>query len=361
MKNIIHILLLLSLLTFFPGCEEEKNDITRENNTAILPLGDLLDELRNLRDISVYGSREGMFPAESREILNEAMSDLAAVILRIHDGDNVSQQEIEAAIAAANASMTAFNATIRSEDLPVPAELFVDGIDGNGYINFGVNADYSIFGDPNNQQFTVELWFKQTKQTGFGVILSTFYEDNTSRYGWMINHWNNNMRMAYSMNTKEPLIEPAGGYNTLNEWVHLAAVYNDNGVDGEMDGENPVFAKYYINGQEVSRKTKPVGKYYAGNGLSNFPMVGFAALTSTGQPFRQISGYMKDVHIWRSAKSGEEITQLMTREVEVTGSEDDLVCGWSFDVEPRDSSKIPDLTRKYFASLHGEYEWREIN
>lgn len=360
MKNIINLLLILSILTFFQGCDEEKNEMIRENNTTILPLGDILDELRDMRDESVYGSREGMYPAESREILNNAMNDVAVVILRIHSGESVSQHEIEAAIAAARVSMTIFTATIRTEDLPVPAELYVDGIDGQGYIDFGVNADYSIFGDNNNQQFTIELWFKQTKETGFGVILSTFYEDNTSRYGWMINHWNNNMRMAYSMNTREPLIEPSGSYNTLNEWVHLAAVYDDNGVDGEMDGENPVFAKYYINGQEVSRKTKPAGKYYAGNGLSNFPMIGFAALTTDGQLFRRISGYMKDVHIWSTAKSGEEIFKIINREVEVTGSEDDLICGWSFDVEPRDSSNIPDLTKKYFATLYGEYEWRTI-
>lgn len=360
MKRVINILFLLTLLLALPHCAEEKNEMVRENNTAILPLGDALEQLKQLRDGSVYGGREGMYPGESKVILSDAMNELSQVILRIHNGESVSPQETEAAIAASKAAMEAFKATVRTEDQPVPAELFVDGIDGGGYINFGINADYSIFGDPNNQQFTVELWFKQTKQTGFGAILSTFYEGN-DRYGWMINHWNNNMRIAYSMNTYEPLIEPAGGYNTLNEWVHLAAVYNDNGVDGEMDGENPVFAKFYINGNEVSRKTKPAGKYYAGNGLSSFPMIGFAALTSDGQPFRRISGYMKDMHIWRTAKSGDDVQKIMNREIVVTGSESDLVCGWSFDAAPRDNSKIPDMTKKYFASLHGKYEWIEID
>lgn len=360
MKRVIYILFAISLLGAFQGCTEEKNDIARENNTLILPLGDALDALKKERDNSVYGGKKGMFPSESREILNNAMSELADVILRIHNGESVTQSEIDTAISASQVAVQSFRATVRTEDVPVPAELFVDGIDGGGYIDFGVQSDYSIFGDPNNQEFTIELWFKQTKATGFGVILSTFYE-GSERYGWMINHWNNRMRMAYSMNTREPLIEPGAAYNTLNQWVHLAAVYNDNGVDGDMDNGRPVFAKFYINGVMVSQMTKPDGKFYAGNGLSNFPMIGFAALSSDLQPIRRISGYMKHMHIWKTAKSESELHTLMNGEVAVTGMEPDLVCGWSFDAAPIDNSKIRDLTGKFSASLHGKFEWIETD
>lgn len=358
MRKIACIFLLLTLLVF-PNCTEEKNEIGRENNSTILPLGNVLDELLRLRDESVFGSREGMYPVESREILEDALNDLSSVILRVHAGETVSQQEMDAAIARSEASMEAFKATVRVEDLPVPAELYVDGIGGGGYIDFGFVPEYSKFGEPGDQQFTVELWFKLTELTGFGVIVSTFYEAS-ARYGWMINYWNGHMRMAYAMNTYEPLIEPAAGFNRLNEWVHVAAVYNDNGVDGEMDGGQPVFAKFYINGNLASRHTKPAGKHYRENELSNVPMIGFAGYTSDLNRFRPMSGYMKDFHIWNSAKSEVEIRQIMHQEVEVTGSEEDLVCGWSFDVAPKDNSQIKDLTGQYNASLHGEFEWIEV-
>lgn len=359
MKRIINILLLISLLGF-SYCTEEKNEVIRENNETILPLGEALQKVKQVKDNSVYGGKIGMYPSESKAILEEAMTKISAVILKLHSGESVSQSEIEASISASEASIAAFKATVRTEDLAIPAELYVDGIDGQGYIDFGVNSDFSKFGDPNNQQFTVELWFKQTKETGFGVIISTFFE-TSERYGWMINHWNGNMRMAYSMNTREPLIEPAGSFSRLNEWVHISAVYNDKGVDGEMDGENPVFAKFYINGKLVARNTKPAGKYYRPNELSNAPMIGFAGLTDQLTHFRRMSGFMKDVHIWKTAKSEDEIVNIMNKETEVTGTEEDLVCGWSFDSAPKDNSQIKDLTGKYSASLHGKYEWIEIN
>lgn len=342
------------------ACSEEKNGDIRVENTEIRSIGKVMAELRQIRDTAVYGKFKGMYPEESKDILNKAIKQLADLILSLHQGEVVPTETKDNSIANAYEAMKTFKATVRTEDEKAPAaELFVDGIDGNGYINFGVQPAYSSFGEADNQQFTVELWFKQAKPTNFGCILSTFYENSENRFGWMMNTWNGHLRMSYSL-TSRGLIEPAKAYKVLNKWIHLAAVYNDKGVDGEMENGKPVFLKFYLNGEEVSRMVKPDGRSYVSNPLDNCPMIGFAGVTSDGKLFRRLSGYMKDIHIWNKTKTPTEIADIMNKKITVSGSEPDLVCGWSFDAEPRDSKKIIDLTNRYYASVEGSYEWREI-
>ena len=56
------------------------------------------------------------------------------------------------------------------------------------------------------------------------------------------------MRMTYGMGFND-LMEPAFGFATVNEWVHLAVVTDETGVDGEMNGGRPVMTKMYMNGE----------------------------------------------------------------------------------------------------------------
>lgn len=69
---------------------------------------------------------------------------------------------------------------------------------------------------------------------------------------------------------------------------------------------------------------------------------------------------MKHIHIWSTAKTGEEIQKLFSGETEVTGEEPDLICGWALNSIPKDNNNIKDLTGKYTAKLIGAYQWNEI-
>ena len=42
--------------------------------------------------------------------------------------------------------------------------------------------------------------------------------------------------MTYGMGFND-LMEPAFGFATVNEWVHLAVVTDETGVDGEMEAD----------------------------------------------------------------------------------------------------------------------------
>lgn len=88
--------------------------------------------------------------------------------------------------------------------------------------------------------------------------------------------------MTYGMGFND-LMEPAFGFATVNEWVHLAVVTDETGVDGEMNGGRPVMTKMYMNGELKLSTTshQDASKPYASND-SNVPMVAFGGMSATG-------------------------------------------------------------------------------
>jgi hypothetical protein len=363
MKKGIYYIIFICLSAFLSAslisCTEEKNEIVREKNVDIETLGVSLNELKEVRDNSIYGIIKGNYPEESKEILNTAMATIANLIFKIDAGENVSQDAIAQAAVIASAAIAEFRATVRTESVMFPAELFVDGND-DGFIDFGANADYSRFGDDGNQEFTVELWVKfKTMPGGIGAVVSTFIENGGVRCGWMVNMINGDyFRMTYTQNVEHGLWEPGDGFSDPNRWVHVAAVYKDGGVDGE----NGVIAKYYENGvlKNTINNNDP-GRYYNpadDNRFQLLPMIAFAQHTSDGSLTRKSQGYIKHFHIWKTAKSENEIKNLMDGTTAVTGQEPDLVCGWKFDYTVEDDTNIMDLTGKYTATVRGKHEWQ---
>jgi hypothetical protein len=155
------------------------------------------------------------------------------------------------------------------------------------------------------------------------------------------------------------LWEPGDGFTRLNEWAHIAAVYCDSGVDGDMNGTNPVVIKYYING-ELKRTVEngnPGSVYYSAADDKGKAMTAFVQFDKNGNRNREVEGYIKDFRIWKSAKSQAQINDLMNKAVTVTGNESDLVCAWSFDSTVENDKAIPDLTGNYTASVQGNYQW----
>lgn len=369
MKNIgvnhytAQIFLAFILLILLLSCSEERNNFQRERNADIELLGAALTELKTLKEGAKYGPSKGYYPEESKEILDDAMAELGRLIIKIDGGETVSQSEIEQSIVNADNAIKEFQATIRTENLVYPAELYVNGQEG-GYIDFGNSDEYLSFGDPQERAFTVELWVKLTSRPdGIGSVVSTFVENGGIRRGWMLNIINGNfLRMTYAKKAEHGLWEPGNGFNDLGKWSHIAAVYDDNGVDGEMENGYPVVAKYYVDGVLKSKIVRGDGAedYYGGNdnNLLDLPMIAFAQFNIDGSLTRKSQGYIKHFHIWKSAKSEQELNSIMNNPQEVTGDEPDLVCGWPFNTTVEDSQNIKDLTGRHTAEIKGGYEWQ---
>lgn len=356
---------LLAVLLGLTACSKDsKKEETRPTDPNVEKLDDYVKNLTALRDTSVYGTYTGMYPQESKEILTPVISEANKLILLIKYGDTQpSQADIEQCYVKLEKAGTDFKASKRTEDAVIAAELFVNGMNG-GYIDFGSSPEYSIFGDPGSQQFTVETWFKFTNINGFGAAITTFYENGGSRVrkGWMINHFDNQrLRMSYSMSAYDNMLEPGAdlpmsGFG--NTWVHFAAVYSDNGFNGERDGNGSLIViKVYRNGDLVGTATKRNSNdRYVGNDLP-VSMTAFLEIRSDGSTTRKIAGYIKDFHIWKTAKTREEINQLKNKEITVSGTETDLACGWDFSKTVRDDNNIRDLTGRHSARIIGEHRW----
>ncbi|MBK5722058.1 DUF4972 domain-containing protein [Dysgonomonas sp. Marseille-P4677] len=348
----------------FSSCTEEKNDTIRDRNPQIETLGASLTELKTLREESKYGTIKGQYPEESKVILNDAMAVLGRLILDIDEGKSTSQSEIDQAITNAQKAIDNFKASVRTETVLFPAELYVNGDDG-GYIDFGTSDDYIKFGEPRNRAYTVELWLKfRTMPGGIGAVVSTFLEDNGVRCGWMVNVINGDyLRMTFAQKEQHKLWEPGDGFGEANKWIHVAVVYNDKGVDGEMEDGKPVVAKYYANGvlkNRVVNGESYTGNYYGANdnNLPNLPMIAFAQYETNGNKTRKSQGYIKHFHIWKTSKSEADIKALMNGTTKVTGKEADLACGWAFDETVEDDQNIKDLTGKHTAAVKGKYQWQ---
>lgn len=248
----------------------------------------------------------------------------------------------------------------------MPLNCWSTGKNG-GYINFGVHPEYSSFGEQGQQAFTVEFWVKLTDVdeylNSFVFLLSTFTDDDTKdheRKGWAVNSHFGRLRMTYGIGYSD-LFEPGFSFSTLNQWVHVAVVTNENGVDGEVRDGIPVMTKIYVNGQlMLSERGRDDRLPYTPND-KEVAMVAFTGLSATANRIgeKSTNGCMRHLHIWKSAKTQAEIQHLMDTPESVTGSESDLVCGWTLNKTVSDNNNIKDLTGKFSARLIGDFQWVE--
>lgn len=345
------------------SCSDDDDNVLKVDTVAFISqLTDYQNQLETLRDGSQYGNKTGMYPEESRDILELVLIQIKKSIRQIENGEetNPSQEKVDELIQAAKKAMEDFKATVIIEYVSVAAELYVDG-QNDGYIDFGASENYSKFGNTGKQVFTVELWVKLKYTSGFGSVVDVFIEDSPGHYrkGWVINNFDNKrLRMSLGMDNWG-LLEPGIDFSTTEKWVHFAAVINEKGVDGDVNSEGkPIVVKVYMNGELKDQATGLDGNPYNPNDLGT-SMIAFRHMGGNLGMTNdwKLSGYIKHFHLWKSAKSQGEIKKLMNEEIKVTGQEDDLVCGWEFDATVEDDTNIPDLTGKYSAKLLGEYKW----
>lgn len=328
----------------------------------------LVTNLTSLRDGATYGELKDNYPVSSKAMLDEEIAYLEETIAKLKEGGKkLADSEADRIIREAYQIEKDFKATKRAEDfLPVSAELLINGKNG-GYIDFGVHPEYSAFGEQGKQVFTVEFWVKLTDLddylNSFVFLLSTFTDDDTKdheRKGWAVNNHFGRLRMTYGISYSD-LFEPGFSFSTLNQWVHVAVVTNENGVDGEIRDGIPVMTKIYVNGQlMLSERGRDDRLPYTSND-KEVAMVAFTGLSATGSRVgeKSTNGCMRHLHIWKSAKTQADIQHLMDSPEDVTGSEADLVCGWTFNKTVSDNNNIKDLTGKFSAKLVGDFQWVE--
>lgn len=364
--------MLVQVLAFISCSDDDDNSgwptDTDKTEIFIERFTTLVTNLTSLRDGATYGELKDNYPVSSKAMLDEEIAYLEETIAKLKEGGKkLADSEADRIIREAYQIEKNFRATKRAEDfLPVSAELLINGKNG-GYIDFGVHPEYSAFGEQGKQAFTVEFWVKLTDLddylNSFVFLLSTFTDDDTKdheRKGWAVNSHFGRLRMTYGISYSD-LFEPGFSFSTLNQWVHVAVVTNENGVDGEIRDGIPVMTKIYVNGQlMLSERGRDDRLPYTPND-KEVAMVAFTELSATGSRVgeKSTNGCMRHLHIWKSAKTQADIQHLMDSPEDVTGSEADLVCGWTFNKTVSDNNNIEDLTGKFSAKLIGDFQWVE--
>lgn len=371
--NWVAIVFMMLQMLAFTSCSDDDDNSgwpTETDKTEIFieRFSTLVTNLTALRDGATYGELKDNYPVSSKAMLDDEIAYLEETIAKLKEGNKkLADSEADRIIREANQIEKNFRATRRTEDfLPVAAELLVNGKNG-GYIDFGVHPEYSAFGEQGQQAFTVEFWVKLTDVdeylNSFVFLLSTFTDDDTKdheRKGWAVNSHFGRLRMTYGISYSD-LFEPGFSFSTLNQWVHVAVVTNENGVDGEIRDGIPVMTKIYVNGQlMLSERGRDDRLPYTPNDRE-VSMVAFTGLSATANRIgeKSTNGCMRHLHIWKSAKTQAEIQHLMDTPESVTGSESDLVCGWTLNKTVSDNNNIKDLTGKFSARLIGDFQWVE--
>ena len=337
----------LGAILLFVGCQHDFTPPELDFSQLFI----IKEQMQQRLDECEEGEMDGQYPASSFDYLEAALDDLNFGISKARAGALILQFEVDNYVLAAQKALDDFDASIiKIVPVGTPAELYVNGIDHKGWIDFGSSTDYL-----GGSKFTVEFWVKNDEgfiEFSYGSLLSTFKTgtDASNRFaGWAASYNGiTNSQIRFHISTDNPDFMQSlptivtGAPQTWGEWWHYAAVW---------DADND-YLGLYINGEE--RASMVVTDNLVPN--ENDPRMW--AFVEPLDNSRCMAGYMKNLRLWNKALTKEEINQMMTTEVE--GTEEGLLCAWDFDVKPEDDTAIPDKTGKHTAKLEGVYKWVEI-
>ncbi|MFT4093023.1 MAG: DUF4972 domain-containing protein [Niabella sp.] len=379
MKKIYNLFLCICctlVLMQFTSCSEEKHKFMEAfeiEDSYTTGLDTLISSMTQLAENSDYGTKAGQYPAESRAILTDAISNANRYILLIkYQNPSPSDSEKQRYISEINKAIDKFKNSIRTEDAEtIPAELFVDGKTTQSYIDFGRSKDYTVFGETGSQSFTIELWVKIQEHSSYdnSIFLSTFFSNSTNQWrnGWMM-YWRNSGNGIYrvtwggilSASNRWGLWEPSFTAPEDNVWQHFAFVYSDKGLDGNTS----LRAKLYLNGTIVATQNNSnTSEIYNASDYDNYdkPMTAFCRWVNENTMEEGFSGYMKKIRIWKEARSEAYIQSSYNGQTEILGKETNLVAAWDFTSKPTGSDNtVLDLTGKHEATIIGTYKWEQI-
>jgi hypothetical protein len=345
---LLYILFIFSVLFF--SCKESNSTLPEID---LKEMDEYVFKITSILDTAKVGDVDGTYPRESKIALQKALVDLQVGKSKADAGEFILQYEVNNyCINAGKAIQDFFDSYQQTLPPNTNAELRVFGIDQKGYIDFGSSADYI-----GSKTFTVESWLKYNSgfyEFAIGAFLATFNNAAQPIEGWMINFMGQNLRATIGMGPQNNrLLEWGSLYPTnYGEWNHIAMVYDETLATEQL--------KLYVNGKVFFSKTNDIVDE-SGVIQSYQPNIVDTRMWAFQQPTdhsRCITGYIKKLRIWNSAKTMAEINLLMTSEV--AGNENDLLCAWDFTKTPSDSQNIPDKTGGHSAKLMGKYKWYPI-
>jgi len=377
MNKIINLFLCVCctlVLVQFTSCSEEKHQFMETveiQDKYITDLDGLVASITQLAESSDYGTRKGQYPAESRSILTDAISNANRYVLLIrYQNPSPSESEKQRYVSVINGAVEKFKNSIRTEDAEtIPAELFVDGKTTQSYINFGRSKDYTVFGATGDQSFTIEFWVKIMENGPYdnSIFLSTFFSNDANQWrnGWMLYRrkaGNGIYRVTWggiTPNNRWGLWEPSFAAPQDGVWQHFAFVYNDKGLDGNTS----LRAKLFLNGVVVATQNNSnTSEIYNSSDYDNYdkPMTAFCRWVNNEKMEEGFSGYMKKIRIWKEAKDDTYIQASSKEETEIIGKENNLVAAWDFTSKPAGpDNTVLDLTGKHEAKIIGTYKWEQ--
>jgi hypothetical protein len=327
------------------ACKKTENVAPKLNFDS---LSKLKTDMQSRLDTAVVGISDGTYTQSSLDGLSKALENLKLGISKANAGVFILQFEIDSYVLDAQKAIKFFDDSLQSS-LPAntPAELFVNGIDHKGYIDFGSSSSYC-----GGAHFTVETWAKYNEgfiETTFGSFISTFISPMPYK-GWTLHFWgsqNSLLRFTFGTDNANPDLTLPTIYTsaptTYGTWFHIASVFD---VTAKK-------AMIYINGE--LKATGDVSDNMVINSTDDTRMWAFVEPKDNS---RCMSGYIKKFRLWSSSKSQAEIKALMT--ADVTGTESDLICAWDFIKTPADPTSIPDKTGNHTAKLAGAYKWKAL-
>ena len=328
------------------SCIKEYNSVGQELDYS--QLYELKAQIEQCLSTAVVGEADGNYPAASVSELEAALDELNMGISKARAGAFLLQFEVDSYVIAAQKALNLFkDSQILSVPAGVPAELFVNGIDHKGYIDFGSSPSFT----PAN--FTVEAWTKYPEnfiEFAFGSFISTFVSPIPYK-GWTLHYWgtsNSLIRLSVGTDNANPDLTLPTVYcaapTTWNEWFHIAAVFDTSAKKSFI----------YING-ELKASLDVTDNLVPCSTESECRMWAFVEPLDQS---RCMSGYIKKFRLWDTAKSQSEIATLM--ETDVEGNEPNLVCAWDFTIKPENDESIPDKTGNHTAKLVGAYKWTAL-
>jgi Concanavalin A-like lectin/glucanases superfamily len=337
---------MLFFCTAFLACTDKPMSNTIPLNYDSLPK--LRIQIQNRLDTAIVGITDGTYPQSSYDGLLKALDELKLGISKANAGVFILQFEIDNYMLAAQKAIKLFDES-KLLSLPVntPAELFINGIDHKGYIDFGSSPEYC-----GGAHFTVETWTKYNDgfiETTFGSFISTFISPLPYK-GWTLHYWgtaNSLARFSFGTDNANPDLTLPTIYTAAptvyDKWFHIAAVFD---VTSKK-------ALLYINGE--LKASAGVADNMVTNSANDTRMWAFVEPKDNS---RCMSGYIKKFRLWSTSKSESEIKALMN--ADVTGNENGLICAWDFVKTPVDSKAILDKTGKHTAKIVGVYKWKPI-
>jgi hypothetical protein len=188
-------------------------------------------------------------------------------------------------------------------------KLMVKGLYFNGtstYINCTNNSKLSFGG---TKSYTFEAWIKPEKGQADGVILSRMNRRVKGEYIFYLD----NEGKVTSHREVNPWNMPGTTIVEVNTWYHIATTYEYNSSNGQGQ------LRVYVNG--VCEKEQPFAAQ-----KTNSVDVLIGAWYNQNSPNRFFKGFIRDVVIWSTARTAEQIEHDM--HVPPNENETGLVCYW---------------------------------